>query len=111
MSLSEVQAIEARMRELRVPEPCIEKHVSRLKKLVRVPVKEPSKKVRQSKDPERLLLRVRQLRTAGFSDNQIRMKLHLTRTQVALFSSMRCDRPLQEGIGWVNHTSRKIGAG
>lgn len=49
MTLSEVQAIEARMRALQVPEPCIEKHVSRLKKLVRVPVKDSPKK--GSKDP------------------------------------------------------------
>jgi len=58
MTLSEVQAIEARMRALQLPEPCIEKHVSRLKKLVRVPVKDPPKKGRQSKDPEPLLSRV-----------------------------------------------------
>ncbi len=58
MTLSEVQAIEARMRALRVPQPCIQKHVSRLKILLRAPVKDPSKKGRQSKDPEPLVSRV-----------------------------------------------------
>ena len=71
MTLSEVQAIEARMRALRVPEPCIEKHVSRLKKLVRVPVKDSPNK--GSKDPEPLVLRVAD--RDGFSENHIHMTL------------------------------------
>ena len=68
MTLSEVQAIEARLRALQLPEPCIEKHVSRLKKLVSVPVKDPPKKRRQSKDPEPLPSRVADRRLQRKSD-------------------------------------------